>query len=347
MARGKKKMILENSDATPAAASLHPGAAPSDGGTYDPTKSEVLAQALAVLGGMSKDDINGFLASLTMTPSNAHVTDGNDGHNKATIMAKPSFAVGKPTIHEEDISALFEGQEVSEEFLGKAKNIFEAALETRLAIEVTNLQEQYETYIDEAYNVISEEMEDKLNQYLNYVISEWMEENELVIDRGVKSEIMESFVLGLKDLFAEHYVDIPEDQVDAVELLSAKVAELEAKLNSAIETNINLQEGIEISMRESILEAASHDLSEAATERLMVLSENVEFEHPDVFAQKVEKLKESVVTNNFRPRAKPTGILNEDVFLSQEELTEENNPGFADSTVAAAVQHISRTVKKA
>lgn len=342
-------MIVENNDATPAAASLHPGAAPNDGGTYDPTKSEVLAQALQVLGGMSKDDINGFLASLMTTPNNAHVTDGNMDHNRGTIVPHPSFAVGKPTIHEEDIKDLFDGQEISEEFLQKAKNIFEAALETRLALEVVNLQEQYENMINEAYEVLSEEMEDKLDQYLNYVISEWAEDNSLALENGVRTEQMESFIAGLKDLFEEHYIDVPESEVDAVELLSAKVAELEDRLNDAIETNIELEDELENTAREAVLSAMSDDLSEAAEDRLRVLSENVEFEDVESFAEKVEILKENVVGNGYfnRPAPRGTGLLLEEVSTSEDELNgsdkmvvDPNDP----ASVAAA--HISRTAKK-
>lgn len=342
-------MIVEG--VTPAADSLHPGGAPSDGGTYDPTKSEVLAQALAVLGGMSKDDINGFMASLTMTPSNANITAGNLDGNRNSIVPHASFAVGRPQIHEEDIKDLFEGQEVSEEFIEKAKNIFEAALETRLAIEVTNLQEQYENYVNEAYGILSEEMEDKLDQYLNYVVSEWMEENELVLENGVRNEIMEDFIVGLKSLFEDHYIDVPENEVSAVEMLSAKVAELEDRLNAAIDDNIELEAALEDGARESILDVASADLSEAAEERLRVLAENVDFESPDAFAEKVDLLKENLQGGGYfnRPVPRGTGMLVEDVFLTNDEIKDQQGRGGVDANdpVSLVANHISRNSKKA
>lgn len=346
MAKKKnKEMIVENSDATPAAASLHPGAAPSDGGSFDPTKSEVMAQALAIMGGMSKDDLNGFMASLSQA---AHAADtipgGAQAHNRGTIVPKPSFAVG--SVHEEDISALFEGQEVSEEFVERATKIFEAALETRLAVELTNLQEQYEGFVEEAYEDLSEEMADKLDQYLNYTVSEWMKENELVLERGVKNEIMESFVEGLKNLFAEHYIEVPEDKVDAVELLSGKVAELEAKLNDVINDNISLSEEMINTKKFAVFESVAADLSEGASERLALLAENLEFKDPEDFASKLEVLKESVVGNSLLKKGRAsTGMLTEDVFHSEEEIKEMNAP-VLNNEMAAVVQHLSKTAKK-
>jgi hypothetical protein len=300
---------------------------------------------------MSKDDINGFMASLTMTPSNANITAGNVDGNRSSIVPHASFAVGKPQIHQEDIKDLFEGQEVSEDFVVKAKNIFEAALETRLAIEVTNLQEQYENYVNEAYGILSEEMEDKLDQYLNYVVSEWMDENELVLEQGVRNEIMEDFIVGLKQLFEDHYIDVPEAEVSAVEMLSAKVAELENRLNAAIDDNIELEAALEDSARESILDVASADLSEAAEERLRVLAENVDFESPDAFAEKVDLLKENLQGGGYfnRPVPRGTGMLVEDVFLSPEELSEQGRTSGVDynDPVSLVANHISRNSKKA
>lgn len=341
MARNKK--IIKEDDATPAAASLHPGAAPSDGGSYDPTHSEMLAYALQVMGGMSKEDLNGFLASIENSKHYADgVPNGAQAQNRGSIMAKPSAAIS-----EEDISSLFEGQDVSEEFVEKAKTIFEAALDARLTLEAANLQEQYEMLVESAYEEITEQVADKVDQYMNYVVSEWMEENELVLDQGVRNEVLESFIEGMKNLFSEHYVDIPEDQVDAVEELSDRIAELEARLNDALEDNFELEAELKEAEKATILESALVDLSDDEAEKLITLSEGLDYTDQDSFATKVAMLKESVASSyNHFPRHRPTGLITEDVFLSEDDYRRSDAPVNTGNPVSAYAQHISRTVKK-
>ena len=339
------KKIIKEDDATPAAATLHPGAAPSDGGSFDPTKSEMLAYALNVLGGMSKDDINGFLASIENSKhSSDFIPSGAANSNRGSIAAKPSAAIS-----EEDISALFEGQDVSEEFLERAKTIFEAALDTRLTLEAANLQEQYEALVEQAYSEISEQMAEKLDQYMNYVVSEWMEENELVLDQGVRNEVLESFIEGMKNLFAEHYVDIPDEQVDAVEELASRVAELEDRLNDALEDNLELAAELEEAEKATVLESALVDLSDDDAEKLVTLAEGLEYTDQDNFAMKLGMLRESIVSNEYTPTRsrRGTGMITEDVFLSEDEYNSSYAPaGHNSNPVTAYAEFIKKSAKK-
>jgi hypothetical protein len=340
----RKVKVISEDDATPAAATLHPGAAPSDGGSYDPTHSEMLAYALQVMGGMTKDDLNGFLASMQQNSQSysANIPDGASDRNRGTIMAKPSAAIS-----EEDISALFEGQDVSEDFILQAKTIFEAALDARLTLEAANLQEQYEMLVEEAYQEVTEQMADKLDQYMNYVVSEWMDENELVLDNGVKNEVLGSFMEGLKDLFAEHYVDVPEEQVDAVEALADRIAELEDRLNDALEDNMDLASELEEAEKATVLESALVDLSDDEAEKLITLSEGLDYTDQNTFATKVAMLKESISSSyDYFPKHRPTGLITEDVFLSEDDYRRSEAPVNSGSPVSAYANHISRTVKK-
>lgn len=340
--------MINEEDNTPAAASLHPMAMPADGmNDFDPTKSEMLAYALQVMGGMSKDDLNHFLASMEMSTHSADsIPDGAAQQNMASIMAKPSGSAAM--VSEEDISTLFEGHDVSEEFVIKAKSIMESAIDARLTLEAAHLQEQYETLVEQAYEEITEEMSDKVDQYMNYVVSEWMEENRLVLDRGVKNDVMESFVEGLKNLFAEHYIDVPEEQVDALQTLSDRVEELEARLNDQMSYNMSLQNEIANAQKNHVIDAATHDLSDDDAERLTSLAENLEFKGLESFERSVSVLKESLQTkntySNYRP-VRNTGLITEDVFLTEDEYNSTKAISSANPVVAYA-QHISRTAKK-
>lgn len=341
--------MINEEDNTPAAASLHPNARPAEGmNDFDPTKSEMLAYALQVMGGMSKDDLNGFLASMQNSQTYAnHIPNDAAARNLGSIAAKPSAAA----LSEEDITSLFDGQDISEEFVLKAKTIMESAIDARLTLEAAHLQEQYEELVEQAYEEITETMADKIDQYLNYVISEWMEENRLALDQGVKTEITESFIEGMKNLFAEHYVDIPEEQVDAVEELSNRIEELEARLNDAIEYNMELEAGIEDVERDSVLGNAIADLSDDEAEKLLSLSENLEFNDVESFATSVAILKEQIETSNpFRNSSvsrpsRNSGLITEDVFLTQDEYSTVDRPS-GSNPIAAYANHISKTSKK-
>lgn len=341
--------MINEEDNTPAAASLHAGARPAEGmNDFDPSKSEMLAYAMQVMGGMTKDDLNGFLASMQNSQHYADsIPSGAAAQNLGSIAAKPSAAA----LSEEDITSLFEGQDISEDFVIRAKSIMESAIDARLTLEAAHLQEQYEELVEQAYEEISETMSDKIDQYLNYVISEWMEENRLALDHGVKTEITESFIEGMKNLFAEHYVDIPEEQVDAVEELSSRIEELEARLNDAIEYNMELESGIEDSERDHVLGTAISDLSDDEAEKLLSLSENLEYRDVESFATSVAILKEQIESSNsFRNPSVPrlsrnTGLITEDVFLTSDEYTSNEGPS-SGNPISAYANHISRTSKK-
>jgi hypothetical protein len=194
----------------------------------------------------------------------------------------------------EDLNALVESEAtLSEEFKAKTAIIFEAAVKSKIATEVNRLEEEYAQQLDEEVSSIKEDLVEKVDSYLNYVVEQWMEDNKLAIQSGLRSEIAEGFMDKLKDLFVESYVEVPESKVDLVDELATANEELEEQYNDAVAKAMTIQEELEQYKREAIIREASRDLAETQIEKLTKLAESVEFESEDAFAAKVATLKES------------------------------------------------------
>jgi methylphosphotriester-DNA--protein-cysteine methyltransferase len=195
---------------------------------------------------------------------------------------------------EEDLAALVESEAtLSEGFRAKAEVIFEAALSSKLSEHVERLEEQYETQLSEEVTRIQEELVEKVDGYLGYVVESWMDENKLAIENGLRTEIAESFMSALHGVFTEHYIQVPEEKADLVDGLADKIGELEEQLNRTVQDNIDLVESVKTYARQSVISELAKDLSEAQAEKLKALVEDISFESEDTFAQKVETIKES------------------------------------------------------
>jgi hypothetical protein len=217
----------------------------------------------------------------------------------------------------EDIDALLSGENLSEEFVTKATTIFEAAVVSRvaeIAEEVENeLVEQFQTAIDE----IKEDFSAKIDDYLNYVVEEWMKENELAIESGLRAEIVEDFISGLHNLFSEHYIDVPEQKVDVVEELAEKVEELESKLNEQIENNIEVRKELNEHKKIEAIHAACEGLSQTQVEKIIALAETVEFTTEEDFAEKVNVLKEAYASTS-TVKSADKSVLEEGIDIEEE-----------------------------
>ena len=194
---------------------------------------------------------------------------------------------------EEDVNALLEGEELSEEFQEKARTIFEAALRSKVSDIKEALEEQYTIALAEEVEEIKSELSERLDAYLEYVASEWMEENALVIEHGLKTEMTESFLQGMRGLFEEHYVSIPEDKYDVLESMVEKLDEMETKLNEQIEKNVSLNKRLAESVADGIFEQVSDGLADTQKDKLASLAESVEFESEEEYREKLETLRES------------------------------------------------------
>ena len=194
---------------------------------------------------------------------------------------------------EEDVEALLSGEELSEEFQEKARTIFEAAIKTKVAEVQEELKAQYETTLEEEVTLIKEELTDRVDAYLEYVAEEWIKENQLAVEQGLKAEMSESFLTGFRNLLEEHYVTIPEDKYDVTAAMVEKLDEMEYKLNEQIKSNIALNQRLAESVAETILSDVSEGLALSQKDRLADLAENVEFDSEENYREKLTTLKNS------------------------------------------------------
>ena len=214
---------------------------------------------------------------------------------------------------DEDVNALLGGEELSEEFKEKAKTIFEAALKSKIAEVKEAIEAEHEAKLAEQVAEAKEELGVRVDSYLEYVSEEWMAENELAVEHGLKTELTESFLTGMKGLFEEHYVHIPDDKYDVLETMVDKLDDMETKLNEQIERNIGLNKRLSESVADGILESVSDGLATTQKEKLSSLSESVEFESEDQYREKLEMLKESYFPNGISSAKAKTESLSEGV----------------------------------
>ena len=195
---------------------------------------------------------------------------------------------------EADLDALVSSDEtLSEGFQEKAAVIFEAAVKSKVSTEIDRLEEEYTQSLEEETSAIRSELVEKVDGYLNYVVENWMEENRVAVENGLRTEIAESFMDALKGVFTEHYIEVPDSKADMVDDLAEQVQELEEQLTKATEDNIRLNESVADFRRAEILAEASKDLAATEAEKLKSLAEDVDFEDAETFAKKVATLKES------------------------------------------------------
>jgi hypothetical protein len=215
----------------------------------------------------------------------------------------------------DDVNALVEGEDLSEEFTAKATTIFEAAVKSKLRSEVERLDIEKTHEVAEEVETFKSELTEKVDSYLDYVVKEWMQENELAIDRGLKGEIAEDFITGLKALFEEHYIDVPDEKYDILEGQAQKIEDLESKLNETIEKMTEMNKEKSSLVREQVIAKVSTDLAETEKEKFEGLVEDVEFTSEEDFTTKLDTLKE-----NYFPKAVATQTLEEEVATDNQEV---------------------------
>ena len=219
--------------------------------------------------------------------------DANDG--SLPNDNKPTAASEEVEIDlSDDVKALVSSDaDLSEEFKEKAATIFETAVKTRIKEQTKIIEAQFEEKLASETETVKEAMVEKVDSYLNYVVEEWMKENELAVERGIRTEIAEDFITGLKGLFKEHYIDVPEEKYNVLDDLTGQVKDLESKLNEQIEKNVNLSKDVSESKRESLVISVSEDLADTEKEKFSSMAENVEYDSAEKFQEKLETIKES------------------------------------------------------
>ena len=236
----------------------------------------------------------------------------------------------------DDINALVADEDLSEDFKAKAKTIFEGAVAAKVKEQMTEAEAKLEEETNQKIEEIKDDLTEKVDSYLNYVSESWVKENELAIERGLKSELTEDFISGLKQLFEEHYVEVPEDKFDVVEELANRLDEMEDKLNEEVASNITAQQDIEELQREKIISEATSDLADTQVEKLKALSEDVDFESVENFVEKVSTLKESYFgIEKVEAVSDDSAVVSEDAdFSGAGDVAQPVNEGMAQYTAA-------------
>jgi hypothetical protein len=250
------------------------------------TKAGMINAAYTKMSGMKKEDL-----AILMSKIMAEETEGED----AVVAEEQQIAYQAD--FSDDLKALVEGEAtLSEEFKDKAEVIFQAAIKSKLSEEIDRLEEKYNEELAEEVKSTKEDLVEKVDSYLNYVVEKWMEDNKVAIQTGLRTEIAEKFMTGLKDLFTESYIEVPEGKVDLVDELAETVDDLEQKLNSTTADAIRMAEELETYKRDAIIRESARDLAETQVEKLKSLVEDIDFEDAETFAKKVQTVKESYFT---------------------------------------------------
>jgi hypothetical protein len=321
----------------------------------DVSRSELMAMMVNYANSLgNKEELAAFVAKLPMakaiqpdTPDSRfarvtgkQTTDNNK--NKASINSAnaPSDPMrGIPSM-KEDIALLFgEDSGLSEDFRLKTETIFEAAVATRVGLEVSRLEETYEQKLQESFSEIASEMEENIDAYLNYAVAEWIQENKLAVESNIRTEVMESFLSGLKGLFEEHHIDIPEDDIPVVEAMAEQIAELEERINETVEKNIELSK----QLAEAEVVATADELAEGMTDtqkdKFVKLIEAVNYTNADEFRKKASIIKETYFSGKAEVRATPDQLLTESVEEPEAEK-------YTSPDMKMYVESLSRSLKK-
>ena len=238
---------------------------------------------------------------------------------------------------EEDLNALIAGEELSEEFQEKARTIFETAIKTKVSELKEELKKEYEQSLTEEVKAIKEEIEDRADAYLEYVADEWMEENALAVEHGLKTEMTESFLTGMKSLFEDHYVTIPEEKYDVLNSMVEKLDEMEGKLNEQINKNVALNKRLSESSADVVLSDVSEGLALSQKEKLATLAENVEFDSEDSYREKLVTLRKSYFPENAGVQKDTSETISEGM---------EEAPKANSSLMETYLQTLTRVAKK-
>src|SRR6056297_2158039 len=291
------------------------------------TKAGLIKAAYDKMSEMKKDDLSKAVEKMMYSEAKEEEEDDmEDGDSEMSTerMNKKKNEKYKKDSMKEDIEALVDSEAtLSEGFKEKAEVIFEAALNAKVGERIEELEESYQQELTEETDRIQTELVEKVDGYLNYVVENWVEDNKLAIENGLRAEIAESFMGALKGVFQEHYVEVPEGKTNVVDELANKVDTLEEELNESVKRSMTLRENVQSLTREKIIREAADDLTVSQAEKLRGLAEGIDFENEDAFTQKVDTLKESYFGEGTEKKShmfEETGI-DADVAEEQEDLS--------------------------
>ena len=302
------------------------------------TKQEMIRSIFETLKNTDQDKLAGDYAKLMSTLLGESENDDEDEDGNTPVVYERQVVTAEDIDISEDLNAIFGENDLSEEFKTQVQTVFEAAVVSKINTELESLEESFNSKLAESTGDIVETVTEKVDSYLGYVVEEWMKENELSIERGIKAEITEEFIGGLKQLFEDHYIDVPEEKVDVVDSLADRVEDLEGKLNEALEANINLSSEVKTFQKDEVLGEMSDELTDIESEKLKSLSEGVSFEDVDQYKQALSTIKENYFPRTSQGKAV---VIDEETEVSEDGIVDDTP---INSTMAAYVNVIGRTV---
>ena len=315
-------------------------AVPAGEAAIPKTKNGMLSAVYEKLNSLKKDELKAKYESILKATSIVE-EDEEEAEPEEEVKAKRTKAAIKTEdIHidvKDDVEALVQGEDgLTEEFKKKASTIFEAAVHAKVVEEVNNKLKEIDGETAKDGEAFQKELTEKVDGYLTYVVEEWMSENELAIERGIRSELVEDFMSGLKTLFTEHYIDIPEEKVDMVDDLFTKVEDLETSLDEEINRGVDLQKELAQFKKDDALKQTTKDLADTDSEKIEKLAEGIEFENTEQYIEKLNVLKESYFPKS---EAVTSEITETDETI---ELTEEESPERVDDNMKQYTSAIKR-----
>tara|TARA_R100000152_G_C6778139_1_gene208579 strand:- start:350 stop:1573 length:1224 start_codon:yes stop_codon:yes gene_type:complete len=304
---------------------------------------------------MSKEEVQEVLNALNEVDEEIEFDENGEEIVSEEQKETKSFVNSDELDLGSDVQALIDGEELSEEFKEKAATIFEAAVFAKvneeIASRVERLEEQYKQELEEAIQENRDSTIEKVDDFMNYVIKEWMEENQLAIEKGIRSEIVEDFMVGLKNLFVEHYIDIPDEKVDLVDDLFEKVEDLETALNTEIDKNIDNAKQLKEYKKSDAIYSISEDLTEVEVEKLQKLAEGIEYEDDEQYMEKLQIIKENYFREEVKEEETPqqlNEVQGETEDDSDVDPSNDSSVEFAGASdrISKYADAISRTLKK-
>ena len=302
-------------------------------------KSEILAGLVDHLKGLKKEDLSKIYGSQVIGEEDGDDEEDEEEEDEAKESKKVKESIDQKIEDldvSQDVEALVDGEELSEEFKTKAATIFESAIKSKVRSELEKIQEENDKQMKELAETSMKSMVEKVDDYLGYVVEQWMSENELAIERGLKGEIAEDFISGLKGLFEDHYIDVPDEKYDILEANLTKIEELEEKLNKQMEENVQLRKAKGELVKESLIADVADGMTDTETEKFQSLVGDVEFSDEDSYKEKLQTIKESYFGTE---EVKDQKVLTEEG--SEETMTVESS-----GSMAQYVNAIGKDVKR-
>ena len=312
------------------------------------SRIEMMTAVLKGMDTMPKKDLVKWFdqAQAVFGPGKDHGVGDKSGHNQSSVDmtggSGPKTKDAMPKLHvREDVEDMFAGQDLTEEFKEKMSTVFEAAVAARVIVEEARLEEEFEAKLTEAVAEINEELSQKIDTYLDYVVEQWMEDNEVAIESTLRNELAADFIDGMKNLFAEHYIDVPQEKIDVVESLAEKVEQLEEKLTESINENAELKRAFVEVEKKEVFESLLSDLALSQQEKFAALAEGVDFDGDlETYARKLSIIKENYFSTE--KKAPVSTNIEEETF----EGDVSTNTVSVDPVMSRYAQAISRSIKK-